>query len=156
MLLLGLDLDVSLRTKQKYLALALTLKLKSLALALDLAQSLALKFQGQGLFQGLIKCKSLEKIDVTIKAQVRFLCPITFKFCHLCPALHHVLLVAYTYSVGPTPYQIALFRMAHSNEYCRLGHCSLSDYTVLKLHEFTSFCYVSPGYQSFQVTDKLL
>jgi len=25
-------------------------------------------------------------------------------------------------------------------------------YTVLKLHEF---CYVSPGYESFQMTDKL-
>jgi len=48
-------------------------------------------------FQGLLKCKSLGKIEVTIKAQVRFLCPLTFKFAYT--ALHHVLLVAYTYTV---------------------------------------------------------
>ena len=46
-----------------------------LGLGLGFGLVLALKFQGQGLFQGFLKCKSLEKIEVTIKANVPFLCP---------------------------------------------------------------------------------
>jgi len=30
--------------------------------------------------QGLLKCKSLENIEITVKAQVRLLCPLTFIF----------------------------------------------------------------------------
>ena len=94
MLVLGLGLDVSLRTVQKSLALALTLKLKSLALALVMKAKYLALASGFGLvlsleisrlrtkpnslakdltcqgFEGLLKCKSLEKIDVTIKAHV--------------------------------------------------------------------------------------
>ena len=66
-----------------------------LGLGLGFGLVLGMKFQGQGLFQGLLKCKSVEKIEVTIKAQVLVLCPLTFKFVTCTP-------VSYTHLTLPT------------------------------------------------------
>ena len=76
---------------------------------------LGLGFGLVGQFQGLLKCKSLEKTEVTIKAQVRFLCPITFKcvpcaqHCTMFCKLHICLL--YT---SPSPRDGLLSRMPSS------------------------------------------
>jgi len=54
------------------------------------ARALALKFQHQGQVRGLVKRKSLQKIEITINCYM----------CDLCAALHEVLFVAYTYIIS--------------------------------------------------------